>query len=737
MDDLGVCPKESPAATTISRMESLRLRLANLDGATGCFTGKAIDYQIRCTVAEGKPCQIVRHISVWNELLLFLGLELRHFVGKRGTLCIARCSGSRYNRSGVTARGLTLHQAATVLHWLLRTHRCIVSVHIVPFILRCEPEILYDALRANTVMKKLTIGFAGTEMPQHICSLIPFLLQLKEFVCSSYGTSAPFFVDALAKLLAKTTSLETLWIPELELDFYKDEQLFFSALTNNRTLKELSMRYGGSTDAYHSAFRNYLECTIALTALEITASSQDGRQMSSILEAVLRNKTLQTLTLKRFSLNQTSAALVVKVLSENKVLRAFHIVRVFSIPQVLPDTLSDDWLLGIKENEALEELTLPVNVWQPVRWEQFFMLLLEKKSLRCVTVQPGLYDEDVLKQLCNALRESGSETKVCLGNLYFHGSHSDSFEWAECKSFSNLYIMNYRQSSSESSVLQRLASLSHITWASLNLREGDLVHSEALAEYIKSTTALRKVRLSMCHEDGIVHATNAWWSVVIQAISRNTAIKNVSLCASHIGAEELEYFADVVKSSKFITAIELSTEPSADVSIFLRRLSENISDNYTLLRADLHCELEPSASFFSVMDTLRRNSDMVTRAALFAKEPRCDGYHAAAFEQVSRYPALLREVAELASLSEEEVATRARALRGGAGDLHGYMRFAGVVKDRVVCHSRLDARMQLDELNYDSWSHVRAFLKLDDVTEPVALQVDDECIDQLVGGCPP
>ncbi|KAL1421558.1 hypothetical protein MTO96_022997 [Rhipicephalus appendiculatus] len=52
--------------------------------------------------------------------------------------------------------------------------------------------------------------------------------------------------------------------------------------------------------------------------------------------------------------------------------------------------------------------------------------------------------------------------------------------------------------------------------------------------------------------------------------------------------------------------------------------------------------------------------------------------------------------------------------------LDGFMRFAAVVKQRVVCRPSDDGRTQLDALNEDCWRHVRQFLVLDDVKQGIA-----------------
>ncbi|KAK8786797.1 hypothetical protein V5799_023429 [Amblyomma americanum] len=47
--------------------------------------------------------------------------------------------------------------------------------------------------------------------------------------------------------------------------------------------------------------------------------------------------------------------------------------------------------------------------------------------------------------------------------------------------------------------------------------------------------------------------------------------------------------------------------------------------------------------------------------------------------------------------------------------MDAFMRFTGVVRERVVCHPRGDGLMQLDQLDEDCWKHVRRYLMVEDI----------------------
>ncbi|XP_077489437.1 uncharacterized protein LOC144100336 [Amblyomma americanum] len=159
--------------------------------------------------------------------------------------------------------------------------------------------------------------------------------------------------------------------------------------------------------------------------------------------------------------------------------------------------------------------------------------------------------------------------------------------------------------------------------------------------------------------------------------------------------------------------LRIPTGPSA----FVQRLSANIDANYTITGVVLRAGVRSTKDWFSVLNAVRRNSDLVTGATLFATATLCDKFNAIALEVVSQHPALVREFAEVLSTSEAEGSSMIRNALLVIQGIHDFMRVAGVVKERVMCQPRADGSMQLDELDSDSWRHVRQYLLLQDIKD--------------------
>ncbi|XP_049523642.1 uncharacterized protein LOC125945593 [Dermacentor silvarum] len=66
--------------------------VVDLDGAKGVFTGTLIDYRMPCTASEDTTCQIVSNLSVWNEFLCWIQLELRELPETGRQIGLVHCA---------------------------------------------------------------------------------------------------------------------------------------------------------------------------------------------------------------------------------------------------------------------------------------------------------------------------------------------------------------------------------------------------------------------------------------------------------------------------------------------------------------------------------------------------------------------------------------------------------------------------------------------------------------------
>ncbi|KAH7944224.1 hypothetical protein HPB52_017457 [Rhipicephalus sanguineus] len=208
------------------------------------------------------------------------------------------------------------------------------------------------------------------------------------------------------------------------------------------------------------------------------------------------------------------------------------------------------------------------------------------------------------------------------------------------------------------------------------------------------------------------------WSTILESLSLNTSIREITVYTKRKSAEDLERLFEVVRSSKTIRSLNVYS--FTNLNFFPRyngHLPVEVSENYSLcsFRLLAMCEVTPESIWFDMYNTSWRNAGIVARAAHFVNRTRRDRRCALALKTVSRHPALMEELAEVLSVSDAKVASLIQARLSDMQGIHEFMRLAGVVKDRVTCRPRGDGRKQLHDLNEDCWRHVMRYVQLEDV----------------------
>ncbi|KAH7986076.1 hypothetical protein HPB52_025225 [Rhipicephalus sanguineus] len=227
---------------------------------------------------------------------------------------------------------------------------------------------------------------------------------------------------------------------------------------------------------------------------------------------------------------------------------------------------------------------------------------------------------------------------------------------------------------------------------------------------------------------------------VLDGVSKNSSIVELTFGKFAGDEESTAIMAGLLEASTVLRWLELRSGTGVQMEVegdipgwshvvealsrndSLRAAAKDIDRNHTLLTADCsdHLDADAARDYLAVQDTTSRNSGVVTRAARFLKASHLDRYVNGALERVLSYPALLTEVAEVfLNINQSELVSLARDRLKGTKSLDGFMRFAGVVKEGVLCHPSDDGRMQLDDLNEDCWMHVRRYLFIDDVKEGI------------------
>ncbi|KAH7970634.1 hypothetical protein HPB49_012781 [Dermacentor silvarum] len=690
------------------------------------FTSAALEQLPPCTATPESTCQIVDHLSTLNELLFHAELELRELSAPCGQLSLVSLAekNPRIPRNSQKI----VNQAVGLVHRLLKTHSCVLHVHIHHRVFAFHEALICDALKSNPSTRLLNIDFRGPVVRQDFDDVFGSLKNLEELESLSHGVRDDVS-SALPTVFRVCTSLTTLKIAELCMTG-STAKPFVAALKGNSALKELSVHGSVICEAGRGEFAQYLRDTTSLTTLSVAADEPSRRNCFNwMAEGLLVNRTIKNVSVNNVLFDQENAELAARIFNSNRVIRSFNVVYLPPALYLHPSTDYNFWYTPLSTNETLEELSLPFSIWNSAQWVDFFWTASRKQSLKKVIISVYATAHRNLRALCKGLKESGAEGKVSLGTYFVY----HDWDLMYSKAFSDFDIFCF------GNVVERLSrvllAFTHITCIRFSIRMGDVALVSAIAAYIGAATSLRRLWLNLCLDEGDTELdTNTSWTEIVESLARSTSIKELGV---HVGTgsddsdeedgvgdvleqHQVQRLAQVIGSRRDIRRVHFGAEPAGVLGAFLRRFSEDIADNHNLVHVTFSgvLDIESARYGFKVRDTARRNCGLVTRAAKFARGRALDRHCAIALERVWRHAALLEELAEQLSVSVDEAsATVRRGLRSMEG-LHDFMRLARVVRDGVVCDPSRDDGPRLDTLNDDCWRLVRRYLTLGDVREP-------------------
>ncbi|KAH7976091.1 hypothetical protein HPB52_008632 [Rhipicephalus sanguineus] len=434
---------------------------------------------------------------------------------------------------------------------------------------------------------------------------------------------------------------------------------------------------------------------------------------TAVLEGVLENRSIEKLSLNMFNGTEESTALVSRIIKEKHEMRWLSIWSSDQQPFGLP-SVYDCWVAPLIHNDILEEVMLSSSMLQTTKWSDFFRALPTKQNLKVVHIFPtSAYTH--IRWLCAELKDSGAEEKVYLG---YDANFGGEAELLHCKSIWQAEFQPMLCDDRLLAALRQLPNCQSLTTLGICIEYDHMRLSLALAEFMRSAPALHTLRIRI--KGGgpqEAHGQNPWWNIILESIFRSKSVKDLFLKMSDMSIQDSQDLANSVKQSTSMRNLFFRNKDTANNTAFFRRLSEGIENNHTLASVKFEGGLDADCDghWLAVKEITWRNSGLVPRAARIKQASQSDRYVTRAVERVSKYPALLDEVARSAKLDQGELAILVRDRLMRTQSLDGFMRAAGVVKERVICHPAEDDRMQLDDLNEDCWRHVRWYLMADDV----------------------
>lgn len=713
------------------------LSLSTKESLRGRFTGEAFNFRLPCTATENNTCQIVGHLSAWNESLFLACWQLQEMPASSGGLSLVLF---RHPNSSFRPSQQLNHVIQLVCH-LLKTHRCVTHVEFDLLLLeQCNHELLSNVLRRCQSIARVKLTFRGSTSGEDLATAALCLPHLQELECSLLVEPSETLVNSLSTLLQSTKSLTTLRVSGY-LNYGRSSEKLLQALARTRSsLKELVLPGRLIAEAGKNAqtmFAGWLKKTTSLSSLTVLGewTYLELSPLNGILQGILGNTSITAVDIQRPKLYQADVPLLSEIIEQNKVLRSLKISyepnsykRPSSFKDGPPNT-ADSYrcLKALVENHSLVEVALPIDFWDEYNWKELFKALPAKMNLERVSIEAP-DRAPFVDELCVAIKETGAGDKVSFNASHRAWKLDESFE---CTAFSSVAVRVYDDSGADvCGILERMPSLGHITCLELSFLFQDSLCREvvsALGTFLGVTRTLKTLSLSLSSLAQLVESQE----VLMEGLAVNRSLREVRIEADEAGCDFSvfsEPLADVINGSKNISRLNLTIKNDAydegdyDENAFTR-LAEGIAENYTLLDLTAsECMFTLGSSWFKITDTTRRNQGLLTCAADFARGARRDRRCAVALERMQGYPQLVEEVARLEGVDQTRAATMVQgSLRSiQSADMHQFMRLAGVVRERVSCRASKDGHTQLDALNEDCWRALRRYLWLGDIRDATA-----------------
>ncbi|KAH7949637.1 hypothetical protein HPB49_013138 [Dermacentor silvarum] len=422
--------------------------LVDLENVRGVFSGKLIDYRMPCTASEDRTCQIVSNLTVWNEFLCPLQLELRELSETGRQLSLVEIN--RWYRGHREGR---LRQAATVLYWLLSIHHCVARIQIGQIIASgemaelCVP-VLCKTLEGNSSLKSVILDsdFYAEFQSEDIEKFSHVISSLKcpeKLEYPLYPILCPRSVSALLRSTTTLTALDWSSIKHLEGTL---PQRFLAALRTNSTLRDLSLSVA-VISADPALFLEFLSCHARLQNLRVIFNCDccSDDSLRWILKGMLKNRSVSSLQAENVTLDFESVELATKMLAQNKVLRSFRLSPRISVLNESTAVLllrmrrnTTEFQEAIARNNTLQYMALNFSIWSAEHWAPFFRVLSQHTSLKMVTIDVEEEEEEyrLLPGVVKALQESGSEEKVFFKAVGI----TDELAVADCKPFCEIRV---------------------------------------------------------------------------------------------------------------------------------------------------------------------------------------------------------------------------------------------------------------------------------------------------------
>ena len=224
--------------------------------------------------------------------------------------------------------------------------------------------------------------------------------------------------NILAGVIWKTTSLEKLVFNGGNTVAALQNDRVVSALVNNCTIKELTLREAGCGNEGAKAVASILKENSTIEVVDLSENYIIGVEGAKVIaEALKQNASLQKLYLSSNSIGAEGAKAIAEALKENRSLQKLNL-QCINIGDQGAKAIAE----ALKENPSLRELYIGWNNIGDQGAKAIAEALKENSSLQGLCIQSNRIGEKGGKDIINALQQI---ERSAIENIYFRNTVSD------------------------------------------------------------------------------------------------------------------------------------------------------------------------------------------------------------------------------------------------------------------------------------------------------------------------
>ncbi|KAH7950883.1 hypothetical protein HPB52_003066 [Rhipicephalus sanguineus] len=689
------------------------------------FANKGADFMVPCGKENNRDCHLLKHLSVWNDLLVAVNVRIKEAVAtKELELYFPK---TFYVEMQPRKR---IERAVILLHLILIKHTCVAKIELEKLGEFSEPDwfaLFCDGINDCRRLKTLRVSADIKDAPIYrqllkSCNSLRRLEELSlENICD-VGDAR--IMTILTTVIARNTKLMRFKVDGFDA-VTQGKSILLLALQRSPCLYQLSLDVTTFSAEEANTLLRILNGKNGLKSLRLKGNGLNRYiTVQSLASALSNATTLVELKLDGFFMHTYDAWILAMTLIRAQTVQNLVLdgcMPVFSSPVELTGVEANDspgrisgriepYVHILKELTCLRRLALDLFRFPAQDQRAFLEALSGNDFLEHVFVAPP--NRGYPNELSRIAIETGTATRIYSSPIVTHETNFASLPMGSNIEELIVEARAHVQRKEDLSVtahftdLRALDRVTDLYFCKIGGRI-DVSTAKVLALYLQNTKSLRTVTLNVCagREPSIL---------LLDALSRNTGITSLGVerwCCNRWSAVAL---ADIVRSSMIhtVTYNEKCLFPSR---AFFSRLAGSIESNFTIVSVNTLERKEYAKNWEVIKSVAARNAALLERAAQFVTELSFDKSDAKALELVASSPLLPLRVQELAAVGECEAAAKVRRAIWNLRDLDVFMSITGVVKESVVCEESSDGRARLDALPADCWLAIRRYLSFTDV----------------------